>query len=137
MTVTQRWPFPTTPLQAIEMNWRHHCPDDVPFATANGQDISSNMPDGILRRLETWIRKNDAGADGQPVVVEVKGRKAIVLKPVQRRTGLASTMPGQVIQNFEVRLWYDGKEYEPIVLDLQTCVWDSEKRVRVKKGQVK
>lgn len=139
MTVTQRYPFPTTPLQAIEMNWRLSAPVGTPIAMVNGTDkISSNTPEGVLRRFETWLKKHDAGADGKDVVLEVVGYRAIVLRPIGRTVvSRVSCVPGEIVQQFDVRLCYDGKEFENLVMDLQTCVWDAEKRVRKKKGKVK
>lgn len=144
-------PFPAHPLEAVYMHWTSNPNREPgsPFATANGDDISSNTPEGVLRRLETWLRKNDIGgwdengvADGaktQPVVVEVMQQKAIVLTPVGRTMGPTSADWGNVIQNFDVKLWWQGKEYESLRLDFRTVVWSSEKRARrrkEKKGQV-
>lgn len=135
-----RYPFPKDAKTAVLIHWHNKTDSNTPFATANGEDIGSNTPEGVLRRLETWLRKKDAGKDGKCVVVEVKGQKAMVLKPVARREGhMMSGRPPQVIQNFEVMFWWQGKEYENLGLEFRTCVWDSpiEKRVRVKKSDRK
>ena len=126
-------PFPTHPLDSVYMHW-HNKNREIgsPFATANGDDIGSNTPEGVIRRLETWIRKNDIGEEGKthPVVVEVMSEKAIVLTPIRRVVGPTSANPGDVIQNFDVKLWWQGKEYECLRLDFRTMRWSCEKRVR-------
>lgn len=130
--------IPVDAKTAVLIHWHNKTDNNTPFATANGDNITSNTPEGVLRRLETWLRKNDAGKDGKAVVVEVKGQKAIVMIPTRRREGyMASGCPAQVIQNFDVKLWWQGKEYENFGLEFLTCVWDSpsEKRVRVKKSE--
>lgn len=127
-------PFPTTPKQAVELNWRLGAENGTPVAMVNGTKISSTTPEDVLRRLETWLRKNDAGKDGQPIVLEVMGHKTMVLTPVERNFGLISCGPLQITQRFRVMLWYLGKEYENLVMDFQTCVWESEKKVRSTKG---
>lgn len=130
--------IPVNVKSALLLHWHNINENNATFATANGDNISSNTPDGVLRRLETWLRKNDAGKDGKAIVVEVKGQKAIVLTPTARREGyMVSGCPAQVIQNFDVKLWWQGKEYDSCGLEFLTCVWDSpmDKRVRVKKSE--
>ena len=119
-------PFPGSPHNAVLLNWHEPWKPEAPMATVNGDDISSTTPEGILRRLETWLNRHGAdllqGDDKASVVVEVKGHKAIVLKPLRVEYGPVVGKP-ELIVNFDVRFWWRGKEYESLTLDLRTCVW--------------
>jgi hypothetical protein len=116
-------PFPGSPHNAVLLNWHEPWKPEAPMATVNGDDISSTTPEGILRRLETWLNRNgpDLAADA-PVIVEVKGHRTIVLTPLRRDYGPVVSRP-TIIVNFDVKFWWRGKEYESLTQDLRTCVW--------------
>lgn len=123
--------FPGSPHNAVLLNWHEPWKPEAPMATVNGDDISSTTPEGILRRLETWLNKNgpdlmqdDTGRFTYDAVitVEVKGHKAIVLKPLRVEYGPVVGRP-ELVVNFDVRFWWRGKEYVSLTLDLRTCVW--------------
>ena len=134
-------PFPGSPYTAVLLNWHEPWKPETPMATVNGNDISSTTPEGILRRLETWLNKRGPdllqGDDKASVVVEVKGHKAIVLKPLRVEYGPVVGKP-ELVVNFDVQFWWRGKEYESLTLDLRTCVWPLRgKREKKRKERVK
>ena len=119
---------PRTPLGAIRGAWTGgNSRDNHPIAEVNGDVISSNTSEGILKRFETWIRKHDIGAEGNEIVVTltVMGNKCIVLTPTRRRISAGCGMPvWKWIQNFKVKLWNCDREYDCLTADLMTMIWD-------------
>jgi len=127
--------FPTNPLNAVQMAWQTNCPPGTHTATVNGDVISSNTPEGVLRRFETWLnRHTDIGGPGKEdttVELAVRGVRCMVLTPTGRGWEEVSGFPPKVLQWFDVKLWWQGKEYDSLWLDYRTCVWEvKEKKVR-------
>ncbi len=61
--------YPTTPLAAVRSHWTHSLEwksgAGIPFGSANGESITSNSSLGVLKRLHTWLKRNDIGGEGE------------------------------------------------------------------------
>lgn len=112
------------PYKAVLEHWKSTRVPGSMMADVNGDDIGSNSPAGVLKRLKTWMKKHDAGKDGKQVVLNVMGHKTMVLTPISREEQWISGFPPQVIQRFDVKLWNGERECQGIDGEFQTCVWE-------------
>lgn len=129
--------FPISPIQAVTFHWANpnHKPG-IPFATVTldgtgvKDEIGSGKPAGVLKRLETWLKKNDIGSEetlGRPVTVEVMGEKAMVLTPLVRRPQFVSGSCLRWCTEFDVKLWWLDCEYDSLVMDdFKVMIWEAK-----------
>lgn len=118
--------IPRSPLEAVMLNASGLVPEGETIASVNGQDISSNTPEGILRRLATWLKRNDVGGPKWSGNVDLRchGKLTVRLIPKGRMVGGISEAPAMVSQWFDVRLFRNGREFESVNLDFRTCQWE-------------
>ena len=80
----------------------------------NGDVISSNAPEGVLRRFETGLNRHTdiCGPGKEDVTVElvVRGGRCMVLTPIGRGWEGIEWLSPKVLQWFGVKLWWQGKE---------------------------